>query len=895
VGLTEKSHSINWVMRELVEGYHISREEVLVVGDEFGPVAGFSGSDAKMVTSHSKGAVFLSVGAEPEGVPSGIIHLGGGPARFREVLRSQVALQERLDGHADGVWSDMPASPTRDAGWLLVDEGFNLAREHEIESLFAVSNGYVGMRAVLAERSKMSSPGTFLAGVFAIAHKSDSIPELAVAPDWMHLNIAVDGRELHLEEGEVLEHRRTLDMRQGILWRQWRHRDSAGRVTRLRFLRLASLADRHVLLQSVTLMPENYSGRVSLESIIEQPFEGTGLFSPTEANAISVSHLQNGDGSLPGPATVELEIRTAGTGVTIAMASFSAFRTEEGELIEQSVEREEGRVVGVASWEAEIGVTYCLDRVMCIHTSRDSRRPAQASARHLGRISKEGIASVVKAHVKAWESRWEASAVEVGGDDEAKRSLRFAGYHLISAANPEDERVSVGARALTGEAYKGHVFWDTEIFMLPFYIFTDPPSARGLLMYRYHTLPAARKKASALSYRGALYAWESADKGEETTPPFVLAPNGEVIRILSGEQEHHISADVAFGVWQYWEATADDSFFLVAGAEILLETARFWASRGKIEEDGCYHVRKVVGPDEYHAGVDDNAYTNLMARWNLERGAEAARILKERWPEPWQKIVERMRIASGEPAEWLRLAEAMYAGLDSKSGLLEQFQGYFGLEEIDLVPYEQRSVPMDVLLGHERIAMSKVIKQADVVMLICLLWDWFAPAVREANFRFYEPRTGHGSSLSPSIHALVAARLGDIPLAQKYFQQAAEVDLANNMGNAASGVHAAALGGLWQASVFGLAGMRLAPDGLAFDPHLLPGWSNLRFSVQWRGRRLQVAIEQESQTIEIEIGGGAALLVALSEQPAVIMAPGRRYLARHEVGGWGEWRELRAS
>ena len=373
-------------------------------------------------------------------------------------------------------------------------------------------------------------------------------------------------------------------------------------------------------------------------------------------------------------------------------------------------------------------------------------------------------------------------------------------------------------------------------------------------MYRFHTLPAAREKAHTIGYRGALYAWESAGTGRETTPPFVLAPDGRVVQVLAGQQEHHISADVAYGVWQYWQATGDD-FFVRAGAEIVLETARFWASRGSIGTDGRYHIRQVIGPDEYHEGVDDDAYTNGMAQWNLERGVETAQLLQDRWPERWRDLAERLHLEAGELREWDRLAKAMYTGFDPQSGLFEQFRGYFGLEDIDLAAYEPRTVPLDVLLGPERIARSKVVKQPDVVMLIYLLWDRFPPEVREANFRYYEPRCGHGSSLSPSIHALVAARLGDLALAERYFRQAEEIDLADNMGNAAGGVHAAALGGLWQAAVFGFAGLRPRTDGLSVDPHLPEHWSSLRFAAKWRRQSVLATVTGQPPAAEIQIEG----------------------------------------
>jgi trehalose/maltose hydrolase-like predicted phosphorylase len=784
---------------------------------------------------------------------------------------------------------DLPAVPTTDPSWLLVEEGFNLAREHEVESRFTVANGYVGTRGSLAEGTRLSAPGTYVAGVFDVAPHPNGIPELVLAPDWTRLKIMVEGNELTLEAGEAQEHRRVLDLRQGMLWRQWRHREPNGRVTRLRFLRFASLADRHTLVQSLVITPENYSATLRVEGRIEQPVrqgaspgtEGPGLV-PRPATSVALGSAG---------ASAVLVWRTAATNVAIAIGAASRLRADDGDVVPGTAETGEGRLVERWEWESRLGSTYRLDRLVTIHTSRDGGRPDEAAAVHVAHLVNDRGERVAAAHAQSWQTRWHAADVAVEGAPEAQRALRVATYHLIGAANPEDAYVSVGARALTGDAYKGHVFWDTEIYLLPFYTFTWPEAARALLLYRHHTLPAAREKARRLGYAGALFAWESADSGEEATPAVVVTPEGEVVRILTGEQEHHISADVAYAVWQYWQATADDDFLREAGAEIVLETARFWASRGQVEADGRYHIRRVIGPDEYHEGVDDNAYTNGMAQWNLERGAEAARILGERWPERWKDLAERLDLSQEEIRRWPELARGMHVSRDPATGLIEQFQGYFGLEEIDLDAYPGRKVPMDVLLGRERIQRSQVLKQADVVLLLYLLWDRFPPPVRDANFRYYEPRTGHGSSLSPAIHALMAARLGDMELAQHFFQQAAEIDLANTMGNAAGGIHIAALGGLWQAAVFGFAGVRWDSNGLALDPHLPPGWRHLSFPLQWKGRSLHIQLTAEPATAAVSLEGGSAA-VRLADGPPITLAPGRRVRTRRTNGRWERWREV---
>ena len=904
IGLTDKSDSVDWLMRELAPKHGITPEEVLIGGDEFGDVAGFEGSDARMLTPSARGATFVSVGPEPGGAPPEVIHLGGGPERFVQLLEAQAQLHERraADGDdiadtaesapdtpsphtADRIASALPIAPTSDPRWRIVDEGLNIAREHEIESIFAISNGYLGTRGSLAEANPFSTPATLIAGVYDVEEHSPDIPELVIMPDGMRLCAFVDGQPFEPGRGEILEHRRILDMRHGLFWREWRHRDPEGRIFRLRALRLASMADRHALVHSVAFTPENFAGRITLETRIEPPPRHETLpgvravrvqpkargpaetphghqAAPAEAPAADAvadrasppdppadAQAPTNEAAKPegprnrAPAPIALTLHTPTTGTTVAFASTATLRPEGSARSVQEHPGDDGRLIQRIHVEVEIGGIYRLDRYVSVFTSRDTGRPAEAAARHLATLRRRGADALIADHVAAWKERWHAADVEIDGDEGAQRAIRFACYHLIAAANPEDERVSVPARALTGPSYSGHVFWDTEIYMLPFYIHTHPETARALLMYRWHTLPAAREKARAHGYRGAFYAWESAADGAEATPRRVLAPDGQIVTIRTGDLETHISADVAFGVWRYWRATGDDAFVLDAGAEILLETARFWASRGRFEDDGRFHIRNVIGPDEYHEDVDDNAYTNGMAAWNLQCAAHTAALLARRWPGRWDELRRKIHLEPDEPAEWRRMAAAMYLPIDPRTGLIEQFQGFFDLEEVDLAEFEPRTAPIDVILGRERTRRSQVLKQPDVLMLIALLWDRFPARVREANFRYYDQRTAHGSSLSPSIHALLAARLGDLATAERYFRQSAEIDLADNMGNAAGGVHAAALGGLWQAVVFGFAGTRFVGSRPSFDPHLPAGWRALRFRVRWRGVTYRVAIE----------------------------------------------------
>src|SRR6516162_348130 len=364
--------------------------------------------------------------------------------------------------------------------------------------------------------------------------------------------------------------------------------------------------------------------------------------------------------------------RTEGSGKGVAMAGSAALRADGKPLVpERSFS-----LRWIWRWRSVAGQEIELARLVTVARSDSfADDPAPVAADALARSRALGWRGVLAAHEAAWQERWDASDVIIEGDDEAQEALRFAVYHLTSAANPEDESVSVGARGLTGDAYFGHVFWDTEIYLLPFYVTLWPEAARSLLMYRFHTLPGARAKAEAMGFKGALYAWESADTGEETTPERVVGTDGEIIDILTGRMEHHISADIAYAVWQYWRATGDGGFLIDAGAEILLETARFWASRAVVEADDKRHIRHAIGPDEYHEDVDDNAFTNGMARWNIARALEAIDLLHARWPDHATALRQKLALHDDELADWRDAVARIVTGFDPASGLYEQFAG----------------------------------------------------------------------------------------------------------------------------------------------------------------------------------------------------------------------------
>ncbi|NJN16840.1 MAG: glycoside hydrolase family 65 protein [Oscillochloris sp.] len=759
--------------------------------------------------------------------------------------------------------TQIPLTYTSDPRWHLVIDGFTAARERQVEAVCALVNGYLGVRAALEEGHAASVPATFVAGIFNTPEQPQApeleapIPELVVMPDWSRLRMLLDGTELRLDNAELLEQQRILDMRRGLLIRTWKLRDPLGRITAFTSMRFASLDDRRVLGQFFDITAENYSGTLTLETFLD------GAVS----NEYETKHLAID--AVRAPEFGELlAVRTIQSNYKFALAAATWLIAADGEILNGhgfSDDLRAGR-----RWQIELapGRTCQLQKLVAVASSREEADPTAMVITNREHLIKRGIADLLAAHMDAWAARWERGDAEIPGDDELQRQMRFAIYHLIGAANPADDHSSIGARALTGERYRGHVFWDTEIFVWPALLYTHPATARALLMYRYHTLAGARAKAKASGYQGAMYPWEAADTGTEVTPDYMLS-GMERVPVLTGIQEHHISADVALAVLHYLRASADRTFLLEAGAEIVLDVARFWASRVRLEADGQYHIRRVIGPDEYHETVDNNAYTNGLAAYVLAQAAALAGDLAETAPQRWSELGAALNLAPDDPVQWRVIAAGLVQGLDTATGLFEQFDGYHRLEEIDLSDHDTNIATIDAKLGWHAMQRTKVLKQADVLMLIILLWEQYSPQVRAANFAYYEPKTSHDSSLSAGFHALYAARMNELAMAERYLRRAALIDLdlaRRGYAGASGGVHIAALGGIWQALALGFLGMQPDNEGLRFAPHIPPAWGSLRMAITWRGAQIHVTAQPDG-AVAVKMNHGDPIRVARADGP----------------------------
>ncbi|MDY6875765.1 MAG: glycoside hydrolase family 65 protein [Chloroflexota bacterium] len=714
--------------------------------------------------------------------------------------------------------------------WHITETEFNPQTLHHKETVFTIGNGYLGTRGAFEEGYPDAWPATLVHGIFDDAPQVYT--ELANVPNWLPFVLLVNGERFGMNRGTVLSYRRDLNLQTGVLTRTVRWRSPAGHTVDLTIERFASLADCHLLGIRYRVTALDFEGQLEFRVSLDGHVDNAGLV-----------HWQLVDQGTIGQQGVYLQVRTRNSGIKLCAACHLA--VSGGKDIAYTYRDCECAPGVVAHLTLRPGEQVVADKLVALVTSREEDEVHGGALSTLEKGIARGYDDLRVTSDAAWEPEWEACNVTIEGDDDADLALRYSLFQLLIAAPRHDKRVSIPAKTLSGFGYRGHVFWDTDIFIVPFFTYTRPEIARNLLLYRYHTLPGARRKAAENGYEGAMFAWESAGTGDETTPRWVPDPNGELIRIWCGDIEHHISADVAYAVHQYWRVTGDDDFLRDYGAELVLDTARFWGSRVEWDNTrGRYEINDVIGPDEYHEHVNNNVFTNRLARWNLETALDVLAWLRREFPEKAARLAARLDLTQERLAHWADVIGCLYILYDPETDLMEQFEGFFDLTDIDLDDYEPRHHSMQTQLGFEGLQNYQVLKQPDALMLLHLLKDRYDQSTLRVNWEYYTPRTDltYGSSLGPPIHALLAARLGEPEVAYKRFMHAAWTDLKDVRGNGADGIHAATAGGLWQAVVFGFAGLRLSGEGYSVTPQLPAHWKNLSFSFLHRGEKFALVL-----------------------------------------------------
>ncbi|MFH1723169.1 MAG: glycosyl hydrolase family 65 protein [Elusimicrobiota bacterium] len=748
--------------------------------------------------------------------------------------------------------------------WLIQESDAGKGERNVRETRLAQGNGYIGLRAILEETPPDACPGTYIAGLYD--QTSAQVSELVNLPNPVHFKITTNGEKIGTAAMDVVSHRRTLDMRRGLLARRSVYLDSRKRRFDYQSLRFVSADNPNLIAFQVYLTPLDRAAEITVKTDIDESVSNQGTLTEGRKRHFQIAHVfQSRERDF-------LCVRTLQTQVFVAYANALICQTGKNR-----------RVTGEHFFSLKLrkGETACFTKIICMGTSRE--RHAGPLERHVSGMLdasvEEGFDALLKRHVKAMEKLWRSADIALKGPAEVQKSLRFNIYHLLICGPRIGGEASIGAKTLSGEGYRGHIFWDADVFILPFFLYTQPLVAKNMLLYRYDRLPAARRNAKSQGYRGAQFPWESADTGEEMTPSWAKNFDGRIIRVRTGELEHHIVADIAFAVYSFYQATGDEDFMLRYGYEILFETARFWTSRVTYEKKrDLYHIRHVIGPDEFHEEVHDNAYTNWLAKWNLLEAYKTYLRLKNDRRFPVADLTRRINLREGEVKGWARIARRIAFNIQ-RDGLIEQFAGYFRKKRVRLPALNEHKLPdLPVGLDLADIGKTQFIKQADVVMLLHLLSGSFSEKVKKRNYHHYLGRTLHKSSLSPSVYATMGNEVGDCERAYELFLAALNADLRNVYGNIADGIHAASLGGIWQAVVHGFAGVRPANGGLSVDPRLPKDWRGIALTVKWRGAEVRLNVNHTQVGVRVEARQRGVRIPVSVYGVRRELAPNRRFI-----------------
>ena len=751
--------------------------------------------------------------------------------------------------------------------WRLVERSYSPEDLGLTETLFAVANGYLGMRATPEEGRPAFAQGTFINGfheTWPIRHAeaaygfAETGQTIVNAPDAKVMKIYVDDEPLTFGTSDLEDYERVLDFRDGVLKRNLIWRTPSGKRVCIRSTRMVSMTQRHLALMTLEVTMLTGSAPLVISSQILNRQDGRDEYhlrqeslgqgaDPRKAAAFEERVL------LPRLSTateerMSLGYQCARSGMTIAVAADHRIRTPDH--VETVLRAEDDVTKAVFRIDATEGNTVRLEKVVAYHTSRGVpvRELADRCDRTLDRVGRLGIEHFIEDQ-KAWYADfWARADVEVEGPgtelQAVQQAIRFNLFSLAQATARTDG-LGIPAKGVTGSGYEGHYFWDSEIYVVPFLCHTQPEIARNVLHFRSVMLPAARKRAAQMASKGAMYPWRTIN-GEEASAYYA-----------AGTAQMHIDADIAYALMKYAYASGDLGFLIREGIDILVETARMWADLGFWRHNGTpsFHIHGVTGPDEYTTVVNNNLFTNVMARYNLEKAAQAVRRIKRDFPREYEQVAGRLQLEDAEVAEWERCAEGMYIPFDEGLGIHPQDDLFLSREVWDLSSTPTELRPLMLHYHPLVIYRFQVLKQADVVLALFLQGDRFTAEQKRADFEYYDPITTGDSTLSAVVQAIIAAEVGYHEVALRYIHDALYVDLDNLHGNTVDGLHIASSGGVWSALVYGFGGLRDHADGLYVDPRLPETWDSLCFRIAWRGSRIRVRLTAEEITFTVETEG----------------------------------------
>jgi nigerose phosphorylase len=721
-----------------------------------------------------------------------------------------------------------------------------------------IGNGFIGYRGTLEEFNKEQKTATIVSGLYD--QVGDQWREPVNLPNGCFLQVVYKGEVLHALSSTVVEHTQTLDMQKAVHERKTTFETGDGVRITIQARRFASLARRHMICVE-------YSVRADREAEVD-------IYTGIDGDVWDINgpHLRN-ICTMENDKVISIAAVTHEKAVPVAVSESIAF-TGPGPSGQKITTSPFKLIRHLNSINIQSGFT--LYKFISHCTGLESKDPSRDSYMMCEQATKIGFDVLLAEHTHLWSERWTACDIQIEGDASAQQALRFSMYHLLAIVPAHTTTASIPARGMSGQMYKGAIFWDTEVFMLPFFIHVFPSLARNLLLYRYHTLNGARRKAREYGYRGAFYAWESQDTGDDACTLFNVTDifTNRPMRTYFRDKQIHISGDIPYAFWKYFTSTGDDSIWRDGGAEVVFECARFFLSYIYFNPDkNRYEMLDVTGPDEYHERVHNNAFTNRLVTHTFEICLLVAACLWERFPDKYLELMETLEFER-DLTVISEIAPNLYQPDTASAGtLIPQFDGYLTLEDVPLKSLLERKLhPHEYLGGGNGLATTtQIIKQADVVLTLYLFDEKYSLETKSINWEYYESRTEHGSSLSACSYSLIASQIGKVDWAYKYFMKTATIDLTGDgkeyVGTLyIGGTHPAGNGGAWMSAVFGLCGIHFSEEGLSINPCLPAHWEQVKLSLLFRGQRLRFTLTHTSIAVERLNGVEFAFPITINQQ-----------------------------
>lgn len=707
--------------------------------------------------------------------------------------------------------------------WIIEKNNFEGSDIEKHGSKFLLGNGFMGYRGTMEEYSAQQLVAVNLAGFFDLSDGSNW-RESVNAPNPLYTVVAVNGIELNLSELTPVSHSQKLDIKNGIHTRET--------VFSVFGVNVTIKAERFLSMSSENIMALKYS--ISADNDVELTIK-TGIdknvwnISGNHLNYVSESSFENKH--ILNCETVQLKNKLNIYETVIGLEDFK-----------------NDNLLHISTVKLQPNAQLEFVKFGGVYHSEGIKNAEES----FNAAVETGYEKLKAAHCLVWEEVWKNSDVVIEGDDEAQLALRYSIYHLCSIAPHNTDKCGIPARGLSGQVYKGAAFWDTEMFMLPFFQFTDAKAARNLLKYRVNTIEGAKRKAKEFGYEGAFFAWESQETGDDACTLFNVTDifTNRPLRTYFKDKQIHVSADIVFAMWDYCRTTGDFTILVDGGLDLMYECLWFYYTYSSFKPyKNRYELLDVVGPDEYHERVGNNAFTNIMVKHAADIFVQAIEVVKANYPQTFKTFNKDLTWAYD-------FSEKLYVPQPDDRGIIEQFDGYFGLEDVTPEVLKTRELKANEYWGgHGLASETMTLKQADVIMMLNVFRNEYSAEIKRSNWQFYEPYTEHGSSLSACAYAIVAAEIGDIDWAYKYFMKTASVDLTGNtkqyLGSLyIGGTHPAANGGAWNTAIFGFAGLSFTNDILDISPRLPKNWKKLSFKLNWKGEALTITISQN--VVEID-------------------------------------------